>query len=86
MYSPPCKRADGGSLASRTIVAKGGLFGRIHHRGNGAESLCERRSTSSLKLEPLHRSFQNRYCGLLVTNAFRKEYEYDLDTDKEGKV
>jgi hypothetical protein len=29
-------------FASRTIVAKGGLIGRIHHSSTGAETLCER--------------------------------------------
>jgi hypothetical protein len=40
-------------FASRTIVAKGGLFGRIHHSSTGAETLYERRvSMPTSSLEP----------------------------------
>jgi len=41
-------------FASRTIVAKGGLLGRIHHGSTGAETLYERRvsmPTSPLELD-----------------------------------
>jgi hypothetical protein len=57
MDSSPRERADGGSVdlwfASRTIVAKGGLLGRIHHGSTGAETLYERRmSLPTSSLEP----------------------------------
>lgn len=41
-------------FASGTIVAKGGLFGRIHHSSTGAETLYERRvsmPTSPVELD-----------------------------------